>query len=70
MYLIMTGSVCIQILSASPILYIQTAQQNDGNKTNLEKLYKLQERAARTITSSNYEIRSKTMFRAIPISRM
>ena len=58
MYLIMTGSVCIQILSASPILYIQTAQQNDG-KDKFRKTLQLQKRAARTITSSNYEIRSK-----------
>ena len=35
---------------------------NDGNKTNLEKLYKMQKRAARTITGSNYDIRSKTIF--------
>ena len=38
---------------------------NDGNKTNLEKLNKMQKRAARTITGSNYEIRSKTIFRTL-----
>ena len=38
---------------------------NDGNRTNLEKLYKMQKRAARVITSSNYEIRSKTIFRIL-----
>ena len=36
---------------------------NDGNHTNLEKLYKLQKRAARLITCSNYEKRSKTIFK-------
>ena len=36
---------------------------NDGNCKNLEKLYKMQKRAARIITNSNYEIRSKTIFR-------
>ena len=30
---------------------------NDGNKTNLEKLYKMQKKAARIIMGSNYEIR-------------
>ena len=38
---------------------------NDGHRTNLEKLYKMQKRAARVITSSNYEIRSKTIFRIL-----
>ena len=35
---------------------------NDGSKTNLDKLYKMQKRAARIITGSNYETRSKTIF--------
>ena len=35
---------------------------NDGNKTNLDKLYKMKKRAARIITRSNYETRSKTIF--------
>ena len=35
---------------------------NDGNKANLKTLKKMQERAARTITGSNYHIRSKTIF--------
>ena len=38
---------------------------NDGNRTNLEKLYKMQKRAARVITSSSYEIRSKTIFQIL-----
>ena len=35
---------------------------NDGSKTKLDKLYKMQKRAARIITGSNYETRSKTIF--------
>ena len=38
---------------------------NDGNNTNLEKLYKLQKRAARIITGSNYETRSKIIFQSL-----
>ena len=34
---------------------------NDGNKANLEMLYKMQKRAARTITGFNYETRYKTI---------
>jgi hypothetical protein len=41
---------------------------NDGNRTNLEKLYKMKKRAARVITSSNYEIRSKTIFRILGLA--
>ena len=38
---------------------------NDGNKTNLEKLYKLQKRAARIITGLNYETRSKIILQSL-----
>ena len=38
---------------------------NDGNETNLEMLYKMQKRAARTITGFNYETRSKTIFQIL-----
>ncbi len=37
----------------------------DGNNTNFEKLYKLQKRAARIITGSNYETRSKIIFQSL-----
>jgi hypothetical protein len=35
---------------------------NDGSRTHLNKLYKLQKRAARVITGSSYDIRSKEIF--------
>ena len=34
----------------------------DNRRTNTEKIYKMQKRAARIITSSNYEIRTKDIF--------
>ena len=36
---------------------------NDRSKTNLDKLYKMQKRAARIITGSNYKTRSKQSFK-------
>lgn len=35
---------------------------NDGGRTHLNKLYKLQKRAARVITGASYDIRSKEIF--------
>ena len=35
---------------------------NDGNRTHIEKLYKMQKKAAHVITGSNYEIRSSEIF--------
>ena len=38
----------------------------DGyNHTNTEKIYKMQKRAARIITNSNYEIRTKDIFKSL-----
>ena len=38
---------------------------HDGNNTNMNKLVKLQKRAARVITGSNYEIRSSDIFKKL-----
>ena len=35
---------------------------NDGGRAHLNKLYKLQKRAARVITGSSYDVRSKEIF--------
>ena len=51
-------------LVAPYFIYCSTVW-NDGNKTNLEMLYKMQKRAARTITGFNYETRSKTIFQIL-----
>ena len=34
----------------------------DGNRIHIEKLYKMQKRAARVITGTNYGIRSSEIF--------
>jgi hypothetical protein len=38
---------------------------HDGNNTNMNNLVKLQKRAARVITGSNYEIRSSDIFKKL-----
>jgi hypothetical protein len=38
---------------------------HDGNNTNMNKLVKLQKRAARVITGSNYELRSSDIFKKL-----
>ena len=46
---------------------------NDGCRAHIDKLYKMQKRAARAITGSNYEIRSKEIFEKLgwePIENM
>lgn len=46
---------------------------NDGSRAHIDKLYKRKKRAARAITGSNYEIRSKEIFENLrwePIENM
>ena len=45
--------------------YCSNVWYDGNNRTNLEKIYKMQKRAARVITSSNYEIRSKSIFKSL-----
>ena len=45
--------------------YCSTHVWHDNNSSNINNLYKLQKRAARVITSSNYSIRSVQIFETL-----
>ena len=45
--------------------YCSNVWYDGDNRTNTEKIYKMQKRAARIITSSNYEIRTKDIFKSL-----
>lgn len=45
--------------------YCSNIWYDGNNQTNFEKMYKMQKRAARVITGSNYEISSKSIFQSL-----
>ena len=59
------SNLYVQLFGSSLLYTYCSTVWNDGNKKNSEKLYKMQKRAARTITSSSHEIASKTIFRTL-----
>ena len=48
-----------------PNFYYCSTVWNDGDKSKLTKLYKLQKKAARVITGASYDVRSKEIFQKL-----